>query len=80
MKLRNVIKGVMGASVLAVGTGVMPVLAADITITMAAPDWPPTRFMKELSIRATHRQLGTPRHWTWISSPGRAFTSGLPPR
>ena len=27
MKLRNVIKGVMGASVLAVGTGVMPVLA-----------------------------------------------------
>ena len=21
--------------------------AADITITMAAPDWPPTRFMKE---------------------------------
>ena len=47
MKLRNVIRGVMGASVLAVGTGVMPVLAADITITMAAPDWPPTRFMKE---------------------------------
>ena len=76
MKLRNVINGVMGASVLAVGTGVMPVLAADITITMAAPDWPPTRFMKE----HFDKSYTSPRHWTWISSPGRAFTSGLPPR
>ncbi len=40
---------VMGASALAVvgGLQAMPANAADITITMAAPDWPPTRFMKE---------------------------------
>ncbi|WP_205624883.1 extracellular solute-binding protein [Geminicoccus roseus] len=41
-----------GASLAAVvvgGVGMMPTAAqaADITITMAAPDWPPTRFMKE---------------------------------
>ena len=47
MKLRNVIKGMMGVSALVAGMSVVPVLAADITITMAAPDWPPTRFMKE---------------------------------
>ena len=40
---------VLGTSVLAVvaGLGTAPSFAADITITMAAPDWPPTRFMKE---------------------------------
>ena len=47
MKLRKVIKGIIAVSVLATGMSVAPVLAADITITMAAPDWPPTRFMKE---------------------------------
>ncbi|MCB2054570.1 MAG: extracellular solute-binding protein [Geminicoccaceae bacterium] len=29
------------------GLTAIPASAADITITMAAPDWPPTRFMKE---------------------------------
>ena len=38
--------GVVGAALLA-GTGGSALQAADITITMAAPDWPPTRFMKE---------------------------------
>ncbi|MCB1971489.1 MAG: carbohydrate ABC transporter substrate-binding protein [Geminicoccaceae bacterium] len=40
---------VLGASSLAVVAcmGTASVRAADITITMAAPDWPPTRFMKE---------------------------------
>ena len=37
----------MGATVLAAGLGGAPAFAADVTITMAAPDWPPTRFMKE---------------------------------
>ncbi|HEX2527864.1 MAG TPA: extracellular solute-binding protein [Geminicoccus sp.] len=41
-----------GASMMAVlvgGAGIVPTSAqaADITINMAAPDWPPTRFMKE---------------------------------
>lgn len=42
-------KLVLGASALAVVAGLhtMPAMAADITISMAAPDWPPTRFMKE---------------------------------
>ncbi|MEM7042546.1 MAG: extracellular solute-binding protein [Pseudomonadota bacterium] len=35
-----------GASLLA-STAATSLMAADITITMAAPDWPPTRFMKE---------------------------------
>lgn len=35
------------ALVVANTLGTAPVLAADITITMAAPDWPPPRFMKE---------------------------------
>jgi multiple sugar transport system substrate-binding protein len=48
MKMRKILSGVMGASVLVTGLGVSPALAGDnITITMAAPDWPPTRFMKE---------------------------------
>lgn len=38
---------VLGASALALLAGTLPAQAADITITMAAPDWPPTRFMKE---------------------------------
>lgn len=37
----------MGASALVLGGLGAPAFAADITITMAAPDWPPTRFMKE---------------------------------
>ncbi len=43
-------KLVLGASAAALGIGLTaggPALADDITITMAAPDWPPTRFMKE---------------------------------
>ncbi len=47
MKTRNVLSGLMGATVLAAGFGAAPAISADITITMAAPDWPPTRFMKE---------------------------------
>ncbi len=47
MKRKNIISGLMSASVLAAGLGAAPAIAADITITMAAPDWPPTRFMKE---------------------------------
>jgi len=47
MNKNKVFKGLMGATLLASGLGGAPVLAADITITMAAPDWPPTRFMKE---------------------------------
>ena len=47
MKKRNTFSGLMSATVLAAGLGATPALSADITITMAAPDWPPTRFMKE---------------------------------
>ena len=48
MKSRNILSGLMGASVLAAGLISGPAFASDnITITMAAPDWPPTRFMKE---------------------------------
>jgi len=47
MKYWNMIGGALGACVLAVGLGTSPAVSADITITMAAPDWPPTRFMKE---------------------------------
>lgn len=35
------------AAVLVAGLGTAPAFAEDITITMAAPDWPPTRFFKE---------------------------------
>ncbi|MEM8630636.1 MAG: ABC transporter substrate-binding protein [Pseudomonadota bacterium] len=45
--MRTAISGLMGATALAAGLVGGPVAAADITITMAAPDWPPTRFMKE---------------------------------
>ncbi|MCB1991108.1 MAG: hypothetical protein KDG49_06565, partial [Geminicoccaceae bacterium] len=41
---------VLGVSAAAVATALLAggtARAADITITMAAPDWPPTRFMKE---------------------------------
>lgn len=41
---------VLGVSAAAVATALLvggTARAADITITMAAPDWPPTRFMKE---------------------------------
>lgn len=49
MTLFRIHKQVLGACVAAVLTGGFssPLLAADITITMAAPDWPPTRFFKE---------------------------------
>ncbi len=47
MKTRNIPGGLAGASLLAIFLGSTAVQAADITITMAAPDWPPTRFMKE---------------------------------
>ncbi|MEM1388458.1 MAG: ABC transporter substrate-binding protein [Pseudomonadota bacterium] len=47
MKRHTMLSTLMGATVLAAGLGAAPVLANDITITMAAPDWPPTRFMKE---------------------------------
>ncbi|MCB1493917.1 MAG: carbohydrate ABC transporter substrate-binding protein [Rhodobiaceae bacterium] len=49
MSSKALMKAVLGASALAIvaGFGSAPVAAADITITMAAPDWPPTRFMKE---------------------------------
>jgi multiple sugar transport system substrate-binding protein len=51
MKPAIVAKALHGTAVgaLVVGTvlGSSAVQAADITITMAAPDWPPTRFMKE---------------------------------
>jgi multiple sugar transport system substrate-binding protein len=47
MNKRSILSGLMGATVLVAGIGAGPVLAADITINMAAPDWPPTRFMKE---------------------------------
>lgn len=41
---------VLGVSAAALASALIaggPARAADITITMAAPDWPPTRFMKE---------------------------------
>ena len=41
------LSSMMGASALVLGGLGAPAFAADITITMAAPDWPPTRFMKE---------------------------------
>ncbi|MEL7150648.1 MAG: ABC transporter substrate-binding protein [Pseudomonadota bacterium] len=47
MKITKVMSTLMGATVLAAGLGGAPAMSADITITMAAPDWPPTRFMKE---------------------------------
>ena len=47
MKSRNVFSSLMGASLVATSLGSVPALAEDVTITMAAPDWPPTRFMKE---------------------------------
>lgn len=47
MKSRTILTGALGAAVLASGFAATPALSADITITMAAPDWPPTRFMKE---------------------------------
>lgn len=48
MKTRTILTGALGASVLAAGLVAGPALSSDnITITMAAPDWPPTRFMKE---------------------------------
>ncbi len=47
MKTSKLIRSSLGACVLAAGFGIAPALSADITITMAAPDWPPTRFMKE---------------------------------
>ena len=45
--MRTFISGLLGATTLAAGLTGAPILAQDITITMAAPDWPPTRFMKE---------------------------------
>ena len=47
MKKSKILSTLMGATILAAGLGGAPAVAADITITMAAPDWPPTRFMKE---------------------------------
>ncbi len=49
MKLSRMNKQVLGTCAAAILTGGLsaPAVAADITITMAAPDWPPTRFMKE---------------------------------
>ena len=49
MKIFNLQKQAIAfcAATLVAGTLSTPVLASDITITMAAPDWPPTRFMKE---------------------------------
>ncbi len=47
MKTTTLLRGVLGACVLGAGLSAAPVSAAEITITMAAPDWPPTRFMKE---------------------------------
>jgi multiple sugar transport system substrate-binding protein len=37
----------LSAGALLAGASATSLMAADITITMAAPDWPPTRFMKE---------------------------------
>ncbi len=47
MNRPNLASALMGAAVLTAGFGSAPAMSADITITMAAPDWPPTRFMKE---------------------------------
>ncbi len=49
MRYSMTMKAVLGASALAVmaSFGPAPAVASDVTITMAAPDWPPTRFMKE---------------------------------
>ena len=47
MNNRGILSGLMSATIVATGLGAGPALAGDITITMAAPDWPPTRFMKE---------------------------------
>ena len=44
---RRLVPGASLALVLAALGGATAAHAADITITMAAPDWPPTRFMKE---------------------------------
>ena len=47
MTTKRLLSSVAGAAVLAAGLGGTVAYSADITITMAAPDWPPTRFMKE---------------------------------
>ena len=47
MRKTKIMSTLMGATILAAGLGGAPAMSADITITMAAPDWPPTRFMKE---------------------------------
>jgi len=49
MKLFNSQKQLVSACAVALVTGSLSTgaFAEDITITMAAPDWPPTRFMKE---------------------------------
>ncbi len=47
MTFRKMTTGLVAASALVAGLGSTPAMSADITITMAAPDWPPTRFMKE---------------------------------
>ena len=39
--MRTFISGLLGATTLAAGLTGAPILAQDITITMAAPDWPP---------------------------------------
>ena len=45
-KIRRVAASTCAAALLTGGFS-SPLLASDITITMAAPDWPPTRFFKE---------------------------------
>ena len=50
MKLDKRLAAAAATAALAIvaGTGWTPVVAAEVTLKMAVPDWPPTRIMKEL--------------------------------
>jgi len=48
MKLHKGLAAAASLAVLALMPGAIPVQAAEVTLKMAVPDWPPTRIMKEL--------------------------------
>ena len=47
-KSRLSIGTALAATVIAFNVGSTPAFAEDVTLTMAVPDWPPTRIMKDL--------------------------------
>src|SRR6188474_926921 len=47
-KSRLSIGTALAATVIAFNVGSTPAFAEDVTLTMAVPDWPPTRIMKDM--------------------------------